>query len=125
MYRNLQFALALEAATVQLLDKSLLQVASASAAAASTSPVRAKRGQNAAPRPQLLMVGPVGVEVASMRFARKETEADRASRWRPTGDHSELGAAQETPATSTPPTPGNQVRELVVISRKMFGWSRW
>lgn len=105
----LQFALALEAATVQLLDKSLLQAASASASTASTSPVRDKQRRNAAPRPQLLIVGPVGVEVASTRLARKES--DRSSGSRPGGDDSgvESGAPQEAPVTPTP-TPGAQVR---------------
>lgn len=53
-----------------------------------------------------------------MRFARQETETetetDRASRWSPNGDRSELAAAQEAPATPTPPIQGAQVRELVV-----------
>ena len=107
---TLQFSLALEAATVQLLDKSLLQVASASAAATSTSPVVEKRRLNAASRPQLLMVGPVGVEVASMRFAQKETATDTTSRRKPSGERSELGAVQEASVSPTPPTPGVQVR---------------
>eukprot|EP00903_Cladosiphon_okamuranus_P005340 g5337.t1 len=102
------FSLALEAATLQLVDKSLLQVSSASAPAstlaASASPVREKQKQNAAPRPQLLMVGPVGMEVASMRFARKETNAAVDRAW----SHPEVDAAQEAPATPTPPVLGAQ-----------------
>eukprot|EP00752_Nemacystus_decipiens_P001758 g1699.t2 len=101
-----KFSLALEAATLQLVDKSLLQVASLSASAASTSPVREKRSQKATPRPQLFMVGPVGVEVASMRFARKETETNSISTRRPRGERSGCGAVQEAPVTPTPPTRG-------------------
>ena len=120
----LQFSITLEAATIQLLDKSLLQVAAASSEA-STSPVREKQGQDAAPRPQLLMVGPVGVEVASTCFARQETEADRAPTSRPSGDNSGLGlgAAQEAPATLPPPRPGAQVRLVPAVHENCTGWN--
>lgn len=102
-----QFSLALEAATVQLVDKSLLQ---------QTQAPSALRGIGWANdpntcRPQVMMLGPVVVEVASTRYVRANEDVGQ----RACCDGPRIGAVAETPAeTPSLLVPGSQVGQAVV-----------
>lgn len=108
--------------------------ASTSAETANTSPLGGLGRRNYAPLPQLMMVGPVGVEVASTRYIR--VHGNGASRpvgdqpglaryvrqyeegvSRPGGDDLRPAGAQGFPATPVTPTPSSQVRRVVGL-----GW---
>lgn len=107
----LQFFLAVEAATIHLLDKSLLQAASTatSSSEATNSPGGGggqQRSDNYAPRPQVMVVGPVGVEVASTRHAVST----------PGDGNSALGASHGFPPTPTSPMPRSRVSRLAIIA---------
>lgn len=111
----LQFFLAVEAATVQLLDKSLFQAASTAtpSSSASTSPGGGQRRDNYAARPQLMMVGPVGVVVASTRHAASG----------PGDGNSGLGASHgfRHPSTPTSPISRSQVSPTTVAYPQWSG----
>ncbi|CAM9710976.1 unnamed protein product [Pylaiella littoralis] len=96
-----KFFLAVKAATIQLLDKSLLQAAS-TATSLSSSPIDSagggQRRDDDAPRPQLMMVGPVGIEVASARRVAS----------RPSNGNSRPGASLGFPSTPASPMPHSQ-----------------
>lgn len=105
--RLLQFAVALEAATIQLLDKSLLRAAPTKAG--SPLPTEPEDEEANAPHPQLMMVGPVGVAIASTRYVRVY---EHVSPWS-NGDDPRMGAPPEAHTTPKPPAPGSQVRRLM------------
>lgn len=108
--RLLQFAVALEAATMQLLDKSLLRAAPTKAG--SPSPAEPQEEEADAPHPQLMMVGPVGVAIASTRYVRVY---EQVSPWS-NDDNAGMGAPHEAHTTPTPPASGSQVRRLIRLA---------
>lgn len=103
-----QFAAALEAATIQLLDKSLLRAARTKAGSPSPAEPQEEDEGNAL-HPQLMMVGPVGVAIASTRYVRVYEHVPLWSN----GDGPGVGAPHDAHTTPTPPAPGSQVRRLM------------
>ncbi|CAM9169048.1 unnamed protein product [Ectocarpus fasciculatus] len=97
------FAVALEAATIQLLDKSLLRPAPTKAG--NPSPAEPQEEEADAPHPQLMMVGPVGVAIGSTRYVRVYEQVSPLSN----DDNAGMGAPHEAHTTPTPPAPGSQL----------------
>ncbi|CAM9600860.1 unnamed protein product [Ectocarpus sp. 4 AP-2014] len=97
------FAVALQAAIIQLLDKSLLRAAPTKAG--SSLPAEPEDEEANAPHPQLMMVGPVGVAIASTRYVRVY---ENVSPWS-NGDDPGMGAPPEAHTTPMPPAPGSQL----------------